>query len=903
MAIPVAAFLVFGVLWLTVPPDNQTLRIPGLSAAVEITFDGNGVPRIKAANETDAAMALGYVHARDRMFQMDLMRRATSGRLSEIAGPATLAIDKQMRVLGLSRLAEADLAAQTPETRALLDAYATGVNSWIANRGRFAGVEFLLLGAPAPWRAADSLLWGRYMGLWLSTNYRTELTRQALRDKVPRRVLEQLWPPHPPPLPPDARLTTSAVRYAAGGRDGEGARDAAGLTFSERDAMASRPDRGSPAISKGLSPRVGPESSPGASVSAPVSLTASNDGRVAAEAARLLAALPTFPAPFTQPSRASDAWAVDARFTDTGGPLLAGDPHLSFDFPGLWYLVRIETPGHVLVGATGPGVPFLVMGRNERIAWTFTTTGADTQDVYLEPANATFTSHEERIKVSGQPDTVITVRETRHGPVISDLTPGNGPIMAVAMANLAPRDTAASGLMALNHARTVEEAGTAAAMITSPVQNLMVADGTKIGLFVAGRVPIRRAGDGWAPVPGSAALAAPPTSPAPGGAVGQGASGQTTPGPAASGPATPGPAVSGPATPGPATPGPAAPRLAAPGQPLPDQALGGEASTNPIGQTPRDQSSGEPRGAATGGDDDPYGWSGFASGQALPHIVAPASGRLVNGNEPVAPPNFPVFMGRDSYSDWRARRIRTLLDSAPKHSTSDFAAMQVDAVSTYAAALLPQLRVVPGAPQVLRDWDGAMTENAPQPLIFSAWMDAFQRAVLAKAGIPIWASAPVFEFVPFVLSPDGAAWCGGDCAPLLKSTLDSTMSSLITRFGSDPASWRWGAVHQAVFAHPFLRAVPILGAQTTQRISVPGDGATLDQGGMNDALEAVHGASYRGVYDLADPERSLFMMTPGQSGNPLSRHARDFLMRWRDGAMVLLAHAPVEVSGIVRLEP
>jgi penicillin amidase len=261
------------------------------------------------------------------------------------------------------------------------------------------------------------------------------------------------------------------------------------------------------------------------------------------------------------------------------------------------------------------------------------------------------------------------------------------------------------------------------------------------------------------------------------------------------------------------------------------------------------------------------------------------------------------LMGRDTFTDWRARRIRTLLDSAPKHTTSDFAAMQVDAISPYAATLLPTLRVVPGAPRVLRDWEGAMTENAPQPLIFSAWMDTFHHAVLAKAGVPFWASAPVFEFVPFVLSPAGASWCGGDCAPLLKSTLESTMSTLAARFGSDPATWRWGAVHQAVFAHPILRSVPVLGALTTERIAVPGDGATLDRGGTNDALEAVHGASYRGVYDLADLERSLFMMAPGQSGNPLSRHARDFLTRWRDGAMVLLTHQPVSVSGTIRLEP
>jgi penicillin amidase len=809
----VFVFVVFGVLWLSVPPDRQMVRIAGLSAPVDIDFDENGVPRIKAANERDAATAIGFVHARDRMFQMDLMRRAASGRLSELAGPATLAIDRQMRIFGLGHLAEGDVEAQSPETRTLLEAYARGVNSWIAERGRFAAMEFLLLGAPEPWRPSDSLLWGRTMGLWLSSNYRTELSRQALRDKFPLELLKELWPPAPVPPRPDASL------------------------------MPRSPDdrwNGSPKDERRADVRY-------ASTSASV----------------LPASLPAFPAPFTLPSTASDAWAVDGRLSDTGAPLLAGDPHLSFGFPGLWYLVRVETPGQVLAGATGPGVPFLILGHNARIAWTFTTTGADTQDVYLEPPDAAFASHEERIKVRGQPDTVFIVRQTRHGPVISDPIAreddtraaaahgkeaagdaakgdtgrrqtnreqgaprgetGGGPVMAVAMVNLLPHDTGATGLLALNHAGSVEEAGKSAALIGSPVQNLMVADRAAIGLFVTGRVPIRRAGNGWAPEPGGTA------GEIPGGVSGGGV-------------------------------GPVA-------------------------------------------DDDPYGWTGFASGEALPHIVSPASGRLINGNEPVAPPDFPVFMGLDTFRDWRARRIRTLLDSLPKHSTSDFAAMQVDVVSTYAAALLPMLRVVPGAPQVLRDWDGAMTQNDSRPLIFSAWMNAFHHAVLAKAGIPMSASAPAFEFIPFVLSPEGAHWCGGDCAPLLKTTFDNTMSSLAARFGRDPAGWRWGAVHQAEFAHPFLRSIPVLSTLTTLRISMPGDGATLDRGGTDDTLASVHGAAYRGVYDLADLDRSLFVVAPGQSGNPLSRHARDFLTRWRDGAMVLLGPVPVGNSGTVRLEP
>ena len=172
------AALVGGVLWLTLPRSNQFARIPGLSAPVDISFDADGVPRIRAANDLDAAAALGFVHARDRMFQMDLMRRNASGRLSEMAGPVTLPLDRMMRVLGLRQAAEADYAALPPDARAMLQAYANGVNAWIAMRGRFAAPEFLVFGAPEPWTPVDCLLWGKTMGLWLSMNWRQELARR-----------------------------------------------------------------------------------------------------------------------------------------------------------------------------------------------------------------------------------------------------------------------------------------------------------------------------------------------------------------------------------------------------------------------------------------------------------------------------------------------------------------------------------------------------------------------------------------------------------------------------------------------------------------------------------------------------------------------------------------------------
>jgi penicillin amidase len=751
-----AAVIIGAVLWWSLPSTRQTAAIPGLSAPVEIGFDQDGVPRIHAASALDAAAALGFVHARDRMFQMDLMRRNASGRLSEIAGPVTLRLDRSMRVLGLRRRAEADLAGLPAETRAMLDAYARGVNAWITARGRFAAPEFLLFGAPEPWMPVDSLLWGKTMGLWLSGNWHTELARLSLAGKVPQRIIAELWPPD-----------------IAGGRR----------------AAALMPDR-----------------------------------RFAEAAGRLTTSLPHFPDPFTQPDSASNEWAVDGRHSATGAPLLAGDPHLALGLPGIWYLARIETPEGVLAGATGPGVPFLVLGHNGHIAWTFTTTGADVQDVFIETQTTDGTGYltpdgprpfavrQERIKVRGGPDEVLTVRETRHGPVISDLGNGDGAVLAVSMGNLAPGDTAAAGLFALNQAHDIAEAGLAAGRISAPAQNLLVADRARIAVYVTGRVPVRRAGDGRAPVEGA---------------------------------------------------------------------------------------------------DGTYDWTGLAGGAQLPRVVSPASGRLVNANERIAPPGFPIFMGRDWFGDWRARRIHDMLEATDRHTVEGFVRMQTDIKSAFAAELLPTLLAVqppPGpdarAHALLEGWDGSMRMDLPQPLIFNAWIARFHALLLQRNAIPEASAGPMAETVAFALSADGAHWCGDDCTGLLRRSLSEAVRALSAQFGDDPAAWRWSRAHRAVFAHPVLRAIPILGPLTTARIDAPGDDSTVDrQGNRGGAFDSVHGASYRGVYDLADLDRSRFVIAPGQSGNPLSRHNRDFLLRWRDGETVMLGPNPGKVTATIRLIP
>lgn len=738
--------LAVGAVWLTLPGSAVTGRVPELSAVADVTYDADWVPRLRAGSERDAAAALGYLHARDRMFQMDLMRRAASGWLSEIAGPATLPMDRMMRTLGLRRHAMADYTALPDDTRQLLDAYTGGVNAFIAAKGRFAAPEFLLLGAPEPWQPADCLLWAKTMGLWLSMNWRTELLRQGLADSVSPGLMDQLWPGQAGAPGPDAAIAPKA--------------------------------------------------------------------RFASAATRLAAVLPSFPDPFTMPRSASNAWAVDGSHTATGAPLLAGDPHLAFGFPSLWYLVRIDLPDGVLAGATSPGVPFLILGHNGKIAWTFTTTGADVQDIFIEtPAGQgeyqtpdgpeLFAIYEERIAVRGREAEILMVRETRHGPVIGDLGRPDGPVLAVAMANLQPGDTAASGLLALNRASTVQQAGIAAAQIASPVQNLLVADARTIGMFVTGRVPVRKAGDGSAPVPG----------------------------------------------------------------------------------------------------DGTHDWTGWVSGTQLPHSVSPASGRLVNANEPAWPPDFPVFMGRDTFGDWRARRIRELLSTPHRHTAASFAAMQLDIADPFARQVLPALLALDDAPAELRSWDGSATMESAAPLIFAAWMRAFHDAMLSKAGLSAGLGRPVADFVADALSPAGAHWCGGNCSDLLRQSLATAMRDLRTRYGGDRSAWRWGEAHPAVFAHPLLRAVPLLSRFGTIALPSPGGDTTIDRGGANAAFQSVHGASYRGVYDLAGLDRSLFMMAPGQSGNLFSRHARDFANRWRDGATIPLGPEPATITGTVKLTP
>ena len=765
-AVSLASSAVWVLRDLTLPPESGTRWLPGLAAPVTVQFDPHGIPFIRASGERDAAEALGYLHARDRLLQMDLMRRAAGGTLAALIGPSGLSLDRTMRVLGTGTAADQAYAALPVRTKTLLIAYARGVNAYIDQAGRLASPEYLFLGRPAPWRPTDCLLWAETMGLALSGNLDLELARLALRPRLSIDAILALWPNGPAAEAPPAEHAENSGVGAALAR--------------------------------------------------------------LAGATRL--AMPQFPAPFTFPAQASNEWALDGHHTATGAPMLAGDPHLSYGLPALWYLTRIDTPTGTLAGATAPGVPFIVIGRNRRIAWTFTTAAADTEEIFVERVldhghyqgphgPLPFEIRQERIQVRGRPDVLLSVRTTRHGPVISDLGQrwsegvSSGDVLAASVASLMPGNGAASGLESLDDASNLDDAERAAVSLTAPVQNLLVADRHEIGLFTTGRVPIRSPGDnGRFPVSGWS---------------------------------------------------------------------------------------------------DAHDWTGWASGSALPTIRNPASGLIVNANEPMV--GSPGGMTGDPFGSWRADRIRAVLTKLPHPATeADFARLQLDVASAYISVLLPVLRSTTPRDDLSRQalalldgWTGTMSVEAPQPLIAEAWLSELEQALAAAAGDPGESATDTLDFTAATLLASKAKtrW-----RPLFSRTLASSTHRVAARWGEEPRQWRWGEAHHAVFENVLWQRIPVLGWLRQATPAVGGDDSTVDVQSAVPARDdasfhALHGAAFRGVYDLADLDRSRFVISTGESGNVFSDHLLDLTETWQHGGSVRLGPHPDHITGRLELRP
>ncbi len=455
----------------------KSLNLPGLQARVTVRRDERGIPYIEAANDTDLHFAQGYVTASDRLWQMDFLRRTARGELAEVlgAGPnnAALEQDKQHRTLGFTAEAEAEVAQASAQSRALFEAYAAGVNAYINSLDAKAlPPEFQILQyKPRPWTPADSLLVAKLFAEGLSNTWRLDIMREALAG-LPAEKRAAL-------LPEISPLDVLVV-----GKD----------TMKSNASNANR-IQGSGSVSPEL-------------IAALV-----KDQEVEAQALERVGL-------YAEGLAASNNWVVSGKRTASGKPLLANDPHLAASAPSIWYLVHLSAPDVRVAGVTAPGLPGVIIGHNDRIAWGMTNVGPDVQDLYIEKFDPAKPQRyltpqgwrdaevrHEQIKVrkgfgSSESDTVtLDVTVTRHGPIIFEK---DSKRYALQWTALDPKLNSPDGTYLMNRARNWKEFNAALRSFTAPTQNIVYADvDGHIGYHAAGVVPIRKSGDGSVPYDGS----------------------------------------------------------------------------------------------------------------------------------------------------------------------------------------------------------------------------------------------------------------------------------------------------------------------------------------------------------------------------------------------------------------
>ena len=467
------------------PDVSGEVKLDGLRAAVKVVRDIDHVPHIRASSEADAYYALGYVHAQERLWQMEFQRRVAWGRLSEFAGPDTIETDRLMRTLGMGRAAAESWPRLAPEARAVIESYVAGVNAFLADhRGGSLPVEFALLRiTPEPFRGEDVIAWYKTMAWLLSTNWRDELLRLRIAAQVGDEGASQLMPSYTPKgpviLPPD----------------------------SDQPLLPAVPIPGTPGVPvpivpDGASPRP----------ASPVQPVVRGDAALASLSARLNGLLV---GPLAPPlTGGSNNWVVSGRRTATGKPLLANDPHLAGGTPGIWFLAHVTGGDLDVTGATIPGMPGVLIGHNARIAWGITALLADVQDLYVEHINTTDQAEfagtwepmrviREVIKVRGSEDVPLRVRLTRHGPLVSDVA--DKPTMALALrwTGHDANDQSAGAVLKINAASSWEEFNAALALAHAPALNFVFADvAGNIGYVGPGAYPVRTNSDGRMPMPG-----------------------------------------------------------------------------------------------------------------------------------------------------------------------------------------------------------------------------------------------------------------------------------------------------------------------------------------------------------------------------------------------------------------
>lgn len=538
---------------------------------------------------------------------------------------------------------------------------------------------------------------------------------------------------------------------------------------------------------------------------------------------------------------ASNAWIAAPSRSASGGTLLANDPHLGFTAPGVWYLAHLGLVKGGVIGATIPGVPVVMTGRSDRLGWGLTSSYLDDQDVHIEQLNPDnpeqyltpdgykeFLTRPSIIEIKDNPPITLRLRWTENGPVL----PGThydletitppGHVASLSWTALSPQDTSMSASMGLMNADSVQEAIEVGELFIAPSQNLSLVDKNTIGMKLIGAMPRRELGN------------------------------------------------------------------------------------QSRGRIPTPGWLTENR------------WSGRLPYADNPEFVAPAGGILGNTNNKIVDRPFPDHVSYEWGDSQRIHRWERLMQSREVHTRDSFIEAQLDTVSFTARSLLPLIGAdlwftgassPEGSPErqrqialaLLAEWNGEMNEHLPEPLIYAAWLRALQIRLISDELGPL---ANEYKHVhPLFIERvyrdiDGASvWCDvrqsapqETCTDMARLALDDALIWISERYGSALESLRWGDAHQATHDHPVLGEVPVLRFFVNIRQSTSGGDNTLLRGRTSgegpDPFQNVHGAGYRGVYDFADPDSSVFITATGQSGHFLSRYYDDQAQLWRRGEYI-----------------
>jgi penicillin G amidase len=538
---------------------------------------------------------------------------------------------------------------------------------------------------------------------------------------------------------------------------------------------------------------------------------------------------------------ASNAWSAATTRSASGGTLLANDPHLGFTAPGVWYLARLELASGGVIGGTIPGIPAVIIGRSEALGWAATSSYLDDQDVFIErlnPENSEeyltpdgfkrFKTRPSIIEIKGAAPITLTLRWSENGPVLPrsmyDLATVTpaGHVATLGWTVLDSQDTSMSAAIELMSAKSVQEAIRVSEAYIAPSQNLSLVDQDNIAMKLVGAVPQR------------------------------------------------------------------------------------DANSQSQGRIPSQGWRVENR------------WRGRAPYASNPQFIEPRGGILGNTNNKLLDRPFPNHISFLWGDTQRINRWQKLMQNRQVHTRDSFIEAQLDTVSFTARSLLPLIgadlwfteQAAPeGTPErqrqialaLLADWNGEMNEHLPEPLIYAAWLRALQARLIADELGPLADEYPHVQplFIERVYRDiDGASiWCDvvqsapiETCTDMARLALDDALVWITERYGSTLESLRWGDAHQATHDHPTLGKVPLLSYFVNIRQSTSGGDNTLLRGRTsgtgNDPFQNVHGAGYRGVYDFADPDSSVFITATGQSGHFLSRHYDDLAQLWRRGEYI-----------------